>query len=157
MSGLGPATARNIIYHWENFGLQDEFHVAILREMKVWPSACERENRERHDYLIDLVKKTYEAANYSKFRRQWLELHSLPRGTRLRNLLASAEPRGYRTKGNEGDGNALYEGPKRRQIPESEITQLIQETLEDPAERWFYFVEQIKKQTSDKASQTDEF
>ena len=114
-SEFEQASARNIIYHWENVGLQDEFHVAILREMKMWPNARERENRERHDYLINLLKRTYEAANYSKSRRRWLELHSLPRGIRLRNLLATAEPCGYRTKGNEGDGNASKEGPKRRQ------------------------------------------
>ena len=106
----GQATARNVVYHWENSGVTEEIHVAIQREMGLLPTLLGRGDRERHKYLIWLLKNTYEKANYGKPRRRWLQLHSVPRGDRLRNLLATAEPCGYRTKSDgEEDAHVVIE------------------------------------------------
>ena len=164
------ATARNIIFHWENFGLNDSFHVAIWEEMGLFPSVNDRDDREQHKYLIGLLKKSYKDANYPKSRRRWLQLHSLPRGNRLRNLLATAEPCGYRTKGDGGEDVSIAveldnpsgpvipnAAPRRRQIPSNEVDRLVRETLFDrPRKRSAAdSLEQAKAESVDEATQTD--
>ena len=164
------ATARNIIFHWENLGVNDSFHVAIWEKMGLLPSVNDRDDREQHKYLIGLLKKSYKDANYPKSRRRWLQLHSLPRGNRLRNLLATAEPYGYRTKGDGGEDNSIAVeldnpsgpvvpngAPKRRQIPSNEVDRLVRETLFDrPGKRnAMSSFEQADKEPVDKATQAD--
>ena len=145
-------------------------HVAIQREMGLLPTPHERGDRERHKYLIWLLKNTYEKANYGKPRRRWLQLHSVPRGDRLRNLLATAEPCGYRTKSDgEEDAHVVIDldnpsgpvvssaEPKRRQIPADEVGRLIRETLFDSPRRRNAIdsFEQAGREQFDKATQTD--
>ena len=137
---MSVSTARKMIYEWENHGLPGIYHEMILRKYDLWPAPFEDAMRRReYKHLREVLRSTYAAADYDESRRRWLEAHSLALDHPFRKVLATAEPRGYRSIGEETDENVFVDcdnpagptvvnaRPRRRQLSIDETTRLIKE------------------------------